>query len=95
MIQLKSLGRNQYDEREAIADYEVSFQSSRGREGTTVTVDLKMVTSATETVITGDFGECESGTPDEALEKLAFWFENFAKEIRERKVSATIPIFGR
>lgn len=92
MITLKKLELSSAGD--AVAHYEVSFQVNPGtREGSTVTLDLKMQTSGGATVITGDFGECLSTTPEAGMDKLAFWFENFAKELRERKLKTDIPIY--
>lgn len=92
MIQLKSLERNPIGE--AVAVYAVSFQNGVGRDGTIVNLDLKMRTTGGSTVLTCDVGECLASDPTMAMDKLAFWFEGFAKELREKKLKTTIPVFG-
>ena len=65
-------------------DYEVTH-STDGRDGTTLTADLKMFVADGRTIVNLEVPECDAATPREAVERLSRWLERLKEGIDKRK----------
>jgi len=73
-----------------VLDYVVTH-STPGREGTTLTANLKVRSYVDRAVAELMIDQCESATPVEAIERLAVWLDRLAVGLRDRK-DTTIPV---